>query len=90
MNAEETTQFVVIEFDRNEKRILLSHTRIWEKVIEEEKVTAKKEAIAENEKTKKAVKNIQSKVDKATLGDLGSLADIRAKLEGNESADDAK
>ena len=90
VNAEETSQFVVIEFDRNEKRILLSHTRIWEKVIEEEKVTAKKEAVAENEKTKKAVKNIQAKVEKATLGDLGSLADIRAKLEGNENADDAK
>ena len=90
VNAEETSQFVVIEFDRNEKRILLSHTRIWEKVQADEKETAKKEAVAENEKTKKAVKNIQAKVEKATLGDLGSLADIRAKLEGNENADDAK
>ena len=90
VNAEETSQFVVIEFDRNEKRILLSHTRIWEKVQADEKETAKKEAIVENEKTKKAVKNIQAKVEKATLGDLGSLADIRAKLEGNENADDAK
>ncbi len=87
---EEHAQFVVLEFDRNEKRILLSHTRIWEQVIEEEKVSAKKEAIAENEKTKKAVKNIQSKVEKATLGDLGSLADIRAKLEGNESTEESK
>jgi small subunit ribosomal protein S1 len=84
--AEETAQFVVIEFDRNEKRILLSHTRIWEQVIAEEKEVAKKEAIAENEQTKKAVKNIQSKVEKSTLGDLGSLADIRAKLEGGEAA----
>ena len=90
VNAEETSQFVVIEFDRNEKRILLSHTRIWEKVAADEKESAKKEAVAENEKTKKAVKNIQAKVEKATLGDLGSLADIRAKLEGNESADEAK
>ena len=90
VNAEETSQFVVIEFDRNEKRILLSHTRIWEKVQADEKETAKKEAIVENEKTKKAVKNIQAKVEKATLGDLGSLADIRAKLEGNENANDAK
>ena len=80
--AEETAQFVVIEFDRNEKRILLSHNRIWEQAIAEEKEAAKKEAIAENEVTKKAVKKIQEKVEKATLGDLGSLADIRAKLEG--------
>ena len=87
VNAEETAQFVVIEFDRNEKRILLSHTRIWEKVQADEKETVRKEAKAESETTKKAVKSLQSKVEKATLGDLGSLADIRAKLEGNENAE---
>jgi len=92
VQAEETAQFVVIEFDRNEKRIMLSHTRIWEQVIAEEKEVAKKEAIAENEQTKKAVKNIQAKVEKTTLGDLGALAGIRAKLEDNEneSAEEAK
>jgi small subunit ribosomal protein S1 len=81
--AEETAQFVVLEFDRNEKRILLSHTRIWEQAKHEEKEAEKKEAIAESEVTKKAVKNIQAKVEKSTLGDLGSLAEIRAKLESN-------
>ncbi|MFL9481176.1 30S ribosomal protein S1 [Chitinophagaceae bacterium LWZ2-11] len=82
VNAEETAQFVVIEFDRNEKRIVLSHTRIWEQAAVEEKEAAKKEAKVEADKTKKAVKTIQGKVEKATLGDLGALADIRAKLEG--------
>jgi len=86
VQADETAQFVVIEFDRNEKRIVLSHARIWEQAIAEEKEAVKKEAKAESEKTKKAVKNIQSKVEKATLGDLGALADIRAKLEGGEDA----
>jgi len=88
--AEEHAQFVVIEFDRNEKRILLSHNRIWEQAIAEEKEAAKKEAVAEQEQTKKAVKKIQEKVEKATLGDLGSLADIRAKLEGNAGTEEAK
>lgn len=87
--AEEHAEFVVIEFDRNEKRILLSHTRIWEQVKAEEKEVAKKEAIKENESTKKAVKNIQSKVEKSTLGDLGSLAEIRAKLDAASSNNDA-
>ncbi len=86
VQADETAQFVVIEFDRNEKRIVLSHARIWEQAIAEEKEAVKKEARAETEKTKKAVKNIQAKVEKATLGDLGALADIRAKLEGGEEA----
>ncbi len=30
IGAEEQAQFMVIEFDRNEKRIVVSHTRIWE------------------------------------------------------------
>ena len=30
VNAEETAEFMVIEFDRNEKRIVVSHARIWE------------------------------------------------------------
>ncbi|MET0465224.1 MAG: 30S ribosomal protein S1 [Chitinophagaceae bacterium] len=86
IGADETAQFVVIEFDRNEKRIVLSHSRIWEQGQIEEKEAAKKEAKAEADKTKKAVKNIQGKVEKATLGDLGVLADLKKKLEGGENA----
>jgi small subunit ribosomal protein S1 len=84
VTAEETAEFVVIEFDRNEKRILLSHTRIWEQVQAEEKEVAKKEAIAEKEQTTKAVKNLQSKVEKTTMGELSGLAALKAKLDANE------
>ncbi|MBS1579888.1 MAG: 30S ribosomal protein S1 [Bacteroidetes bacterium] len=85
VQVDDAAQFVVIEFDRNEKRIVLSHSRIWEQAHAEEKETAKKEAKVEAEKTKKAVKAVQAKVEKATLGDLGALADIRAKLEDENS-----
>ncbi len=81
VQAEETAKFMVIEFDRNEKRIVVSHARIWEQNIVEEKEAAKKEAKADSEKTKKAVKTIQAKVEKSTLGDLGALAEIKAKLD---------
>jgi len=84
IGADETTQFMVIEFDRNEKRIVVSHTRIWEQSKAEEKEAAKKEARVEADKTKKAVKNIQGKVEKATLGDLGALAEIKEKLKQEE------
>ncbi|MBC7901974.1 MAG: 30S ribosomal protein S1 [Gemmatimonadaceae bacterium] len=84
--ADEAAQFVVIEFDRNEKRIVLSHTRIWEQVKADEKEAVKKEQRVEADKTKKAVKSIQGKVEKATLGDLGVLAELKKKLEGGEDA----
>ncbi len=82
ISADETSSFMVIEFDRNEKRIVLSHTRIWEQGKVEEAEVAKKEAKADSDKTKKVVKNIQGKVEKATLGDLGVLADLKKKMDG--------
>ncbi|HTN38452.1 MAG TPA: 30S ribosomal protein S1 [Arachidicoccus sp.] len=85
VGQDDTAEFVVIEFDRNEKRIVLSHARIWEQAAVETKEAAKKEARVESENTKKAVKTIQSKVEKTTLGDLGALADIKAKLKSEEN-----
>ena len=40
-----------------------------------------KEKKADAEVTKKAVKNLQSKVEKSTLGDLGVLAGLKAKMD---------
>jgi small subunit ribosomal protein S1 len=82
--VEETLPFVVLEFDRNDKRILVSHTRIWEVVKEEEKEAERQTAKQESDNTKKAVKNIQAKVEKATLGDIGALADLKKKMDGGE------
>ena len=82
---DEIAEFVVIEFDRNDKRIVISHTRLWEAEKEEERQVEIKEKKAEVETTKKAVKAIQAKVEKTTLGDLGALSDLRAKLSGDEN-----
>lgn len=84
VGADETAKFVVIEFDRNEKRIVLSHARIWEQVAADEKEAVVKEKKADAAKTKKAVKDIQNKVEKSTLGDLGVLAELKKKMEGGE------
>ncbi len=82
--ADETTQFVIIEFDRNDKRIMVSHTKVWEQGKIEEKEAVKKEAKADSDKTKSAVKNIQSKVEKSTLGDIGALAALKDKMKQDE------
>ena len=85
--ADEIANFMVIEFDRSDKRIVLSHTRLWEQEKEEEKQVQIKEKKAEHESTKKAVKTIQSKVEKSTLGDLSALASLKAKLDSDEAAE---
>ncbi|MBS1588318.1 MAG: 30S ribosomal protein S1 [Bacteroidetes bacterium] len=81
---DETLPFMIIEFDRNDKRILVSHSRVWEQTKAEEKETVRKAARAEDENTKKAVKNVQSKVEKPTLGDLGALAALKDKMKKAE------
>jgi small subunit ribosomal protein S1 len=89
VGADETSQFMVIEFDRNEKRIVVSHTRIWEQAKAEERDAARKEARADADAAKKAVKNIQGKVEKPTLGDLGALAQIKERLQQEEKGNKA-
>lgn len=84
IGADDIDQFMVIEFDRNEKRIVISHTRIWEQAKTEEKEAARKEARAEADTARKNVKSIQNKVEKATLGDLGALAELKQKLQEEE------
>lgn len=87
VEADEVIGFQIIEFDRNDKRILVSHTRLWEQVQADEKEIQKKEAAAEVEKTKKAVKSLQSKVEKPTLGDLDALAALKDKMKKAEDGD---
>ncbi|MGN6267524.1 MAG: 30S ribosomal protein S1 [Ginsengibacter sp.] len=81
IGLDEIAPFMVIEFDRNDKKIILSHSRIWEKERADEKNAQLHERRAAAESTKKAVKNIQSKVEKTTLGDLGVLADLKKKMD---------
>ena len=81
IGLDEIAPFMVIEFDRNDKKIILSHSRIWEKERADEKNAQLNEKRADAETTKKAVKNIQSKVEKTTLGDLGVLADLKKKMD---------
>jgi small subunit ribosomal protein S1 len=83
IGIDEIAQFMVIEFDRNDKKIILSHSRIWEQAKASEKDAEQKEKRAEVESTKKAVKTIQSKVEKTTLGDLGVLADLKKKMDND-------
>jgi len=86
IGAEETAPFMVIEFDRNEKRIVVSHARIWEQAKHDEKEAVRKEARADVDRTKKAVKTLQNRVEKTTLGDLGILAELKKKLDDGGTA----
>ncbi|SFV34168.1 small subunit ribosomal protein S1 [Thermoflavifilum thermophilum] len=84
IQVDDVIEVMIQEFDRAEKRIVVSHTKVWEQRKHQEREAAHKEKKAEAEKTRKAVKNVQSKIEKATLGDLGVLAEIKEKMKQAE------
>ena len=78
----DTLNFRVIEFNRDAKRILLSHLRTWE---ERKEVPAKEVKTAKKENTAD-----MPKVEKTTLGDLSVLADLKASMAAEETPKTAK
>ena len=78
---DETIDFKVIEFSKENKKIILSHSRIWEdKVAAEREVEVEaKEKAAKS--TKRAVKQINDNVERTTLGDLDVFAELKENFE---------
>jgi small subunit ribosomal protein S1 len=88
--VDETLDFKVIEFSKENKKIILSHSRIWEdkQNAAAEVETAEKEKAAKN--TKRAVKQINDNVERTTLGDLDVLATLKENLEKEEKSGKAE
>ena len=79
---DEKLEFKVIEFNKDAKRIILSHSRIFEDA-------AKAEEKAEKKTTKKSSKKeeapmIQNQAASTTLGDIDALAALKEQLEGKK------
>lgn len=80
----------VIEFNRDDKRILVSHARYLEDIRKEAEAEVAKEKDKEVEEVRKVVKKTQSTVERSTLGDLEGLAQLKEQLADapEEAADD--
>jgi small subunit ribosomal protein S1 len=75
---EEKLDFKVIEFNKDSKKIFVSHSRIYEDLNKEKEAESKK---AKGEKTTKRTKaQIENKIEKTTLGDVTDLAAIKEEL----------
>jgi small subunit ribosomal protein S1 len=82
--VEETLDFKVIEFNKEAKKIVVSHTRTFEEG--EDKPTSKggdKKGSA-GSSTSQAVKAINQNNEKSTLGDLDALAELKEKMDKGE------
>ena len=76
----ETLPFKVIEFNKDSKRIILSHSRTFEDPKREEKAAAKKTRAPKKDDTPK----IENVAASTTLGDIDVLAELKAKMEKGE------
>ena len=73
----EALDFVVLEFNKEEKKIVLSHTKTWQRNVEEEKAApAPKKSSAKAEPVKD--------VERSTLGDIDVLSALKDKMEQSE------
>ena len=85
LKAEEAAEFRIIEFNKDSKRIVVSHARIWEEVKAEERKEELNQKKKDAKATVSAVKKVKDSVEKSTLGDLGVLAQLKQKMEGAEN-----
>ncbi len=86
-DVDETLTVKVIEFDRESKRLTVSHSRYVNDVRKEAKDAVYREREEERESTRKAIKKTSANIERSTLGDLSAFEQLREQLNNND--DDA-
>ncbi|MCG8411474.1 MAG: 30S ribosomal protein S1 [Bacteroidales bacterium] len=76
--VDEKLEFKIIEFSKSSKKIILSHSRVFEDVKKDAEGAEKKQKATA---AKKAVKKIKSNLEKTTLGDITELASLKSEME---------
>ena len=85
--VEDKLDFKVIEFNKGAKKIIVSHSRVFE---DERKSSDTSSRRSEADATKKAARKLKSNLEKTTLGDITELAALKEEMEEKESKAAAK
>ena len=85
---DETLTFKVIEFNRDDKRILVSHMRYLDDIRREADEKVRKERRSERQSTQRAIKKQQSSLEKSTLGDLDVFSQLKEQLQDGGNTDE--
>ncbi|MBB77682.1 MAG: 30S ribosomal protein S1 [Crocinitomicaceae bacterium] len=76
---EDKLDFVIIEFNKDSRKIIVSHTKTFED-IENKNSGGKDKSKKSNSNYSKAIKENKQNIEKSTLGDLDALADLKEKM----------
>jgi hypothetical protein len=78
--VDETLTFKVIEFNRDDKRIMVSHLRYLEDIQREAEEVVKDERRKQGQEVKQSVKEQQAKYEPTTLGDMAMFSQLKEQL----------
>ncbi|HDJ33052.1 MAG TPA: 30S ribosomal protein S1 [Bacteroidetes bacterium] len=76
--VDEKLPFKVIEFNKSAKKIILSHSRIFEDKKKGASAASKR---SQEASTRKAAQKLKSNLEKTTLGDISDLAALKDEME---------
>jgi small subunit ribosomal protein S1 len=78
---DEVLQFSVTEFNKENKRIVLSHTAVWKNEVEVKQVDERKTKTDEKEKATKAAKKNNDSNEKSTFADVEGLMALKESFD---------
>jgi small subunit ribosomal protein S1 len=81
VKQDEKLDFKVIEFNKSAKRIIVSHSRVYE---DEKRAEDSAKRRSQTRSTKKSMKTVQDNIEKTTLGDISELAALKSQMEAKE------
>lgn len=81
---EERLPFVVLEFNKNARKIVVSHLRTYEEDDRTKREKEGKQRDSENKEASKVMRNLSDSQEKSTLGDLDVLSDLKKRMEEGE------
>jgi small subunit ribosomal protein S1 len=84
VKVEEKLNFLVLEFNKDSRKIIVSHSRIHEGAAEGKQHEERKTKKTQTSNARKAVKDLSSSMEKSTLGDLDALSALKASMEKAE------
>jgi small subunit ribosomal protein S1 len=87
LNVEETVTVKVLEFNKDERKILVSHSRYLEDLKYKADSAMKAERSKENAEAAAAMDEVASKVEKDTLGDNSVFAQLKEALGNTDKAE---
>lgn len=86
VKMDEQVDFKVIEFSKEAKKIIVSHSRVWEDEERAKKDKENAEKRSQDNKARKQAKKIKDNLEKTTLGDIEALANLKSEMDETGTA----